>query len=95
MTTTTIDPLEAVKQRQQATWASGDYSAVAALIVPVAERLVDLATCVPARACSTSRPAARTQRSPPPGCKPTSSGSTTSRHCSTAAASGPPPKAWR
>jgi ubiquinone/menaquinone biosynthesis C-methylase UbiE len=43
MTTTTIDPLEAVKQRQQATWASGDYSAVAALIVPVAERLVDLA----------------------------------------------------
>ncbi len=44
MTTTTIDPLlQAVKQRQQATWASGDYSAVAALIVPVAERLVDLA----------------------------------------------------
>jgi len=43
MTTTTIDPLEVVKQRQQATWASGDYSAVAALIVPVAERLVDLA----------------------------------------------------
>ncbi|MGZ4317049.1 MAG: class I SAM-dependent methyltransferase [Gaiellaceae bacterium] len=43
MTSTTIDPLEAVKQRQQATWASGDYSAVAALIVPVAERLVDLA----------------------------------------------------
>ena len=32
-----------VKQRQQATWASGDYSAVATLIVPVAERLVDLA----------------------------------------------------
>ena len=43
MTTTTIDPLTAVKQRQQATWASGDYAAVAALIVPVAERLVDLA----------------------------------------------------
>jgi ubiquinone/menaquinone biosynthesis C-methylase UbiE len=43
MTTTTIDPLEAIKQRQQATWASGDYSAVAALIVRVAERLVDLA----------------------------------------------------
>jgi ubiquinone/menaquinone biosynthesis C-methylase UbiE len=35
--------LAAVKQRQQATWASGDYSAIAALIVPVAERLVDLA----------------------------------------------------
>lgn len=43
MSTTTIDPLDAVKQRQQVTWASGDYSAVAALIVPVAERLVDLA----------------------------------------------------
>ena len=35
--------LAAVKSRQQATWASGDYSAVASLIVPVAERLVDLA----------------------------------------------------
>jgi len=38
----TID-LVAVKARQQATWASGDYSAVATLIVPVAERLLDLA----------------------------------------------------
>jgi SAM-dependent methyltransferase len=35
--------LDALKQRQQATWASGDYSAVATLIVPVAERLVDQA----------------------------------------------------
>jgi SAM-dependent methyltransferase len=35
--------LHAVKQRQQATWASGDYSAVATLIVPIAERLVDQA----------------------------------------------------
>jgi ubiquinone/menaquinone biosynthesis C-methylase UbiE len=45
VSTTTERPtdLEAVKQRQQATWASGDYSAVATLIVPVAERLVDLA----------------------------------------------------
>lgn len=45
MSTTSERPtdLEAVKRRQQATWASGDYSAVAALIVPVAERLVDLA----------------------------------------------------
>jgi ubiquinone/menaquinone biosynthesis C-methylase UbiE len=43
---TTLDhvaDLAAVKRRQQATWASGDYSAVGALIVPVAERLVDLA----------------------------------------------------
>lgn len=35
--------LEAVKTRQQATWASGDYSEIAALIVPVAERLCDAA----------------------------------------------------
>ena len=41
-TASTID-LAAVKRRQQATWASGDYSAVATLIVPVAERLLDLA----------------------------------------------------
>jgi len=38
----TVD-LAAVKARQQATWASGDYAAVATLIVSVAERLVDLA----------------------------------------------------
>ena len=40
---TTTDRLGAIKARQQATWASGDYSAVATLIVPVAERLVDFA----------------------------------------------------
>jgi ubiquinone/menaquinone biosynthesis C-methylase UbiE len=38
----TID-LEAVKQRQQATWASGDFAEIATLIVPVAERLADAA----------------------------------------------------
>ncbi len=35
--------LTAVKQRQQATWSSGDFHTIAALIVPVAERLVDAA----------------------------------------------------
>ena len=35
--------LDAVKQRQQQAWASGDYHAVAALIMVVAERLVDAA----------------------------------------------------
>ena len=35
--------LAAVKRKQQATWASGDYATVATLIVPVAERLVDRA----------------------------------------------------
>ena len=35
--------LAAVKARQQATWASGDYAEIATLIVPVAERLLDTA----------------------------------------------------
>ena len=41
-TQATID-LEAVKARQQTTWASGDYAEIATLIVPVAERLADAA----------------------------------------------------
>src|SRR5262245_1465307 len=41
--TVTTPYLAAVKLRQQATWASGDFSAVATLIVPVAERLADAA----------------------------------------------------
>jgi SAM-dependent methyltransferase len=43
MSTTTTDAVQpdlaAVKQRQQQTWASGDYATVAALIVPMAEGL--------------------------------------------------------
>ena len=35
--------LAAIKTTQQATWASGDFAAVAATIVPVAERLADAA----------------------------------------------------
>lgn len=42
MSATTLD-LAAIKAHQQATWASGDYAAIATLIVPVAEHLVDLA----------------------------------------------------
>lgn len=48
MTTTTtmtdgpVD-LAAVKERQQATWASGDFAEIATLIVSVAERLADAA----------------------------------------------------
>ena len=42
MTATDID-LSAIKQRQQRTWASGDYGAVAARIVPIAEQLVERA----------------------------------------------------
>jgi SAM-dependent methyltransferase len=39
-TPATLD-LTAVKARQQATWASGDFAEIATLIVPVAERLID------------------------------------------------------
>jgi SAM-dependent methyltransferase len=43
MTTAATLDLGAVKRRQQATWASGDYAEIATLIVPVAERLADAA----------------------------------------------------
>src|SRR5207245_1321732 len=43
MSTAASTDLTAVKARQQATWASGDYAEIATLIVPVAERLVDAA----------------------------------------------------
>jgi ubiquinone/menaquinone biosynthesis C-methylase UbiE len=42
MTAIELD-LSAVKDRQRLTWASADYGAVAALIVPMAERLVEAA----------------------------------------------------
>jgi hypothetical protein len=48
MTTTELD-LTAVKDRQRQTWASGDYAAVAARIVPIAERLVEAADLSAAR----------------------------------------------
>jgi ubiquinone/menaquinone biosynthesis C-methylase UbiE len=41
-TAPTLD-LAAVKARQQATWASGDFAEIATLIVPVSERLCDAA----------------------------------------------------
>ena len=76
----------AVKQRQQQTWASGDFSAVAARIVLVAEHLCDRPTSTPAGACSTSRRAAATPRSRPRGSAAPRSASTTSRRCSSGAA---------
>ena len=42
-THTPTPDLAALKARQQAAWSSGDYSAVAARIVPIAERLVEAA----------------------------------------------------
>ena len=46
MTTAPAAPapdLAAIKSRQRATWASGDYASIGALIVPVAENLCDAA----------------------------------------------------
>ena len=45
MSSTTALPFDraAVKERQRAVWASGDFAAVATTIVPVAERLCDAA----------------------------------------------------
>ena len=43
----TITQFEEIKSRQQRMWASGDYSAVAARIHPIAERLCDVADLVP------------------------------------------------
>jgi len=43
ITDTTAPDLEAVKQRQQAAWASGDFAVVASRIVLVAEHLCDTA----------------------------------------------------
>src|SRR5215203_1395873 len=44
--TITMQPLAApdytaIKSRQQQTWGSGDYHAIAAIIVPISERLCD------------------------------------------------------
>lgn len=38
---TTTPDLEAIKARQQATWATGDFATIAALIVPVSELLAE------------------------------------------------------
>ena len=43
ITNTTAPDFEAVKQRQQAAWASGDFAVVASRIVLVAEHLCDTA----------------------------------------------------
>ena len=43
MAATATPDLEAVKAKQQQTWASGDYSAIAATIVVISETLVDSA----------------------------------------------------
>jgi ubiquinone/menaquinone biosynthesis C-methylase UbiE len=44
---TTAPDLEAVKAKQQQTWASGDYSAIAATIPIISEKLVDAADIRP------------------------------------------------
>ena len=43
MTTAFVPDLAAIKVKQQATWASGDFAEIATLIVPTAENLADAA----------------------------------------------------
>ena len=74
--------LEAIKARQQATWASGDYSAVGARIPIISEQLCDSADLRAGWRCSTSPAEAGTRRWPPPAAAARSSASTTSRRCS-------------
>ena len=83
MTTTppTAD-LDALRNRQQQVWSSGDYNRIAAITVPVAETLVPPPASAGA-ASWTSPPAPATPRSPPPAKAPGSPASTTCRRCST------------
>ena len=64
-------------------WASGDYpKMVETFLTPLGPRLVDACGIGPATACSTSRPAPATPRSPPPGAAQTSWPATSRPSCS-------------
>ena len=57
--------LTALKSRQQAAWASGDYAVIGTTLQIVGEQLCEASTCAPATsACSMSPPATATPRSP-------------------------------
>ena len=72
MSTTTTAPLDlgALKQKQQATWASGDFAEIATLIVPVAERLVDAADLAAGTTVLDVATGRATRRSPRRGSAP-------------------------
>jgi hypothetical protein len=98
MSAPTLTPqpdLAAVKARQQQTWASADYGAVAARIVLLAERLVDAADLHAASAYWTWPPAPATPPWPRPATAVRSPASTTSRHCWSAGGRGRRPRACR
>jgi hypothetical protein len=54
----------AIKQRQQATWASGDFAVIGTTLQIVGETLAEAADIQAGAACSTSPPATATPRSP-------------------------------
>ena len=85
--------LDAVKQRQQAMWASGDFHAVAALIQPVADDALRRRR-PPGRLARPRRRDRQRQRRDRrrAAAAATSSASTTSRRSSPAGAAGPRPK---
>ena len=86
-------PLDELRDKQQQVWSSGDYNRIAALTVPVSERLVDERR----RRARRARPRRRHRHRPrrprrrPPRCagRPAS---TTCPSCSTSPGAGPPPR---
>lgn len=63
----TAPPDAELKAKHRTMWASGNYaSMVETFLLPVGERLADACDIAPGAACSTSRPAPATPRSPRP-----------------------------
>ena len=57
--------LAAVKARQQAAWASGDYAVIGTTLTLTGELFCEAVALRPGRGCSTWRPATATSPSPP------------------------------
>ena len=84
----------AIKQRQQATWASGDYAVVGTTLANRRRALCEAVDLTRRRAVYwMSRPAMATPRWRRPAGSPKSHRPTMSRRCSIAAKSAPPPSA--
>ena len=100
MQTATPSPVQstpdfnAIKQRQQATWASGDYAAIGTTLQIVGETLAEAADVRAGEPYSTSPPETAMPRSPPHAATPRSPRPTTCRACSTRAARVRTPRAW-
>lgn len=61
---------QAIKAKQQATWASGDYAVIGTRLQIVGELLAEAADIRAGSGCWTSRPGTATRLSPPPAALP-------------------------